>query len=93
MELHVFHHPTIPGTRLNRIAFTRPLIDEVFSEVSSWEGYKFRAGKYGQRPFTKVLDPSAADFEDNLEAEVIRICQTFGPPIDKALQRMLERNY
>ena len=89
ITLHILHHAIIPGTKLKRALISRPFVDEVFDEVSSWDGYKFRVGKYGTQPFTKVLDGTAPDFEKNLETEASRICQKLGPIIDRLIKETI----
>lgn len=86
LTIHLLHADLIPGTKLKRIAFSRPFIDEVFDEVSSWDGYNFRVGKYGQQPFTKFLDATDLKFEKNLEIEVERMCKKLGPVLDKTIK-------
>jgi len=88
LTIHLLHEDTIPGTKMKRIALTQPVIDEVFEVISKWPGYKFRAGKYGQQPFTLFLDGTSKDFEAELETEVTRLCKTFGPLIDKILKAL-----
>lgn len=86
LTIHLLHSPLIPGTKLKRNAFSQPFIDEIFDEVSSWNGYDFRVGKYGQQPFTKFLDATDLKFEKNLEIEVERMCNKLGPALDKAIK-------
>lgn len=85
LTIHLLHSDLIPGTKLKRIAFSKPFIDEVFDEVSSWDGYQFRVGKYGQQPFTKFLDATYINFEKTLETEIVRMCTKLGPIIDKSI--------
>src|SRR5262249_29481026 len=56
VHVHLFHEDRIPGTQWKRKAVTQPVVDAIYAEVSSWPGYKFRAGKYGLQPFAKELD-------------------------------------
>lgn len=62
--LHVFHSGTIPGTKIKRMAVTKPLVDGIYDLVSSWPGYSFRVGRYGAQSFTctLVLAESPASF-------------------------------
>lgn len=85
LTIHLLHSDLIPGTKLKRIALSKPFIDEVFDEVSSWYGYDFRVGKYGQQPFTKFLDATDSNFEKILESEIVRMCTKLGPTIDKSI--------
>lgn len=85
VTIHVLHHALVPGTKLKRTVISQPFVDEVFKEVSSWPGYKFRAGKYGTQPFTRMLDGSHPDFDSTLEREVERLCVKLGPVMDKIL--------
>ncbi|MNL38710.1 hypothetical protein D3C87_1609420 [compost metagenome] len=74
---------------MSRKKFSQPLVDEIYDEVSSWEGFSFRAGKYGVQPFTKFLDASKADFEEDLAKELERLCKVIGPEIDKTLKAII----
>ncbi len=87
ITIHVLHHAKIPGTNLKRTVIAQPFVDAVYGEVKKWEGYKFRAGKYGTQPFTKILDGTDEDFEDILLVEVQRMCLKLGPEMDKAIQQ------
>jgi hypothetical protein len=89
VTMHVFHRAVIPGTKLKRIALSKPFVDAIYGEVKTWEGYKFRAGKYGQQPFTKHLDGKSEHFERELEREVTRLCRTLGPVMDRVLRDVL----
>lgn len=86
LTIHLLHSDLIPGTKLKRITFSKPFVDEIFEEVNSWDGYDFRVGKYGQQPFTKFLDASDPKFELELEKEVERMCKKLGPALDKAIK-------
>ncbi len=88
VTIHIFHDPKIPGTNLNRRAVAVPFVDEIFREVSSWDGYKFRAGKYGTQPFTKYLDGNSQEFAEILEAEFTRMCQALGPAMDRVIKQL-----
>lgn len=90
VTLHLFHSPTIPGTKIKRIALSKPFVDQIEEKVKKWPGYKFRAGKYGQQPFTKFLDGTANTFEDELGEEVTRICRELGPVLDSCLEKLEE---
>jgi hypothetical protein len=89
LTIHLLHSDLIPGTKLKRIAFSKPFIDEVYDEVSSWPGYDFRVGKYGQQPFTKFLDATDLKFEKNLEIEIERMCKKLGPVLDENIKSIL----
>ena len=89
LTIHLLHEEKIPGTKIKRIALTKPIIDEVYTTVAEWPNYKFRVGKYGQQPFTLILDGSSSKFETELEKEVTRLCKLFGPLIDKTLLNLL----
>ncbi len=84
VTIHLLHHDLVPGTKLKRNAITKPIVNEIFAEVSKWKGYKFRAGKYGLQPFTKLLS-SGPGFEAELTQETARLARTFGPVVDKVL--------
>lgn len=86
LTIHLLHSDLIPGTKLKRIALAKPFIDEIFDEVSSWEGYDFRVGKYGQQPFTKFLDATDPKFEKNLEVEIEKMCKKLGSTLDKTIK-------
>lgn len=57
--------------------------------MSTWEGYEFRTGKYGQQPFTKFLDATDEKFESLLAKELLRLCERVGPQIDKILKTLI----
>lgn len=86
LTIHLLHSDLIPGTKLKRINFAKPFVDEIYDEVSSWDGYEFRVGKYGQQPFTKFLDATDPKFEKKLEIEIERMCKNLGPALDKAIK-------
>lgn len=86
LTIHLLHKDLIPGTNLKRIALSKTVVDEVYEEISSWDGYNFRIGKYGQQPFTKFLDATAPAFEKNLEVEITKMCKTLGPILDKTVK-------
>jgi hypothetical protein len=87
VTLHIFHTPYIPGTKIKRIEVSKPFVDLIYEDVSKWQGYKFRTGKYGQQPFSKKLDGTSANFEDLLFQSIQQICQKLGPPMDQILER------
>lgn len=87
ITIHVLHHPKIPGTNLKRAVIAQPFVDAVYGEVKKWEGYEFRAGKYGTQPFTKILDGTDEDFEEILSVEVQRMCLKLGLEMDKAIEQ------
>jgi len=88
ITLHLLHSPTIPGTKIKRIALSKPFVDQIENRVKKWPGYKFRVGKYGQQPFTKFLDGTAATFEEELGKEVMRICKELGPTLESCLRNL-----
>lgn len=57
-------------------------------EQIKWSGYKFRAGKYGQQPFTKFLDGTKNDFAQILEVEVARICTKLEPVLENCISAL-----
>jgi hypothetical protein len=85
VTIHLLHYDLVPGTKIKRREISQPIVDAIFEEVSSWDGYKFRAGKYGLQPFTKTLDGSSANFTAALVEEISRICQVIGPVVDTVL--------
>lgn len=85
LTIHLLHEDLIPGSKLKRIAFSKPVVDQIFDEVSTWEGYKFRVGKYGQQPFTFFTDATVAEFEKIIEKEITRLCKVIGPVIDETI--------
>lgn len=89
VTLHALHSDEIPGTKIPRKEFSKPLVDQIYDEVSSWEGYEFRTGKYGQQPFTKYLDATDEKFETLLAKELMRLCERVGPQIDKILKTLI----
>jgi hypothetical protein len=89
VTLHLLHLPIIPGTKLKRIAFSKPFVDMIYDEVSSWPGYKFRAGKYGLQPFTFNVNGDRDDFEKVVITEITRICRHLGPKVEKVLEIVL----
>lgn len=86
ITLHLLHHDQIPGTKLKRAHLSKPIVDQIYDEVSSWDGYAFRAGKYGLQPFTKTLDGTSDEFESQLVAEVSKVCKVVGPAVDAAIE-------
>jgi hypothetical protein len=91
LTVHLLHHELVPGTSIKRRMLAQPVVDEIYDTVSGWDGYRFRAGKYGLQPFTLVLDGSAADFQKVLEKEVSRLCKGIGPVIDKVLKDLVQK--
>ena len=87
--LHVLHTDTIPGTTLKRIKLTKPLVDEFYASVAKWDGYSFRAGKYGAQSFSAKLAFTPDTIVDQLYEEYVRLCIEIGPRIDKALATVL----
>jgi hypothetical protein len=39
LMLHAFHSGTIAGTKIKRIAVTKPLVDGIYDLVSIWPGF------------------------------------------------------
>lgn len=74
LMLHAFHSGTIPGTKIKRMAVTKPLVDGIYDLVSTWPGYSFRVGRYGAQSFSCTLSlaessaklPSPASLDGNL---------------------------
>jgi len=89
MFQHILHEDLIPGTTIKRRAISEPVVDAIYDTISSWDGYKFRAGKYGVQPFALELDGTSADFEKVPVREVSKLCRAIGPVIDKALTDVL----
>jgi hypothetical protein len=89
VTLHVLHHDRIPHSGKKRAEISKPFVDSIIDEVSQWEGFRFRAGKYGLQPFTKNLEGSDADFRDQLEREITRLCQKLGPVMDQVIERFV----
>lgn len=89
ITIHILHHSKIPGTNLKRLNIAQPFVDSIYSEVKSWDGYKFRVGKYGIQPFTKILDGTDVNFSSILEEEVSRMCKNLGPAVDRVLSQVL----
>jgi len=87
VHVHLLHEDQIPGTKLKRMALSKPIVDAIYKEVSSWPGYKFRAGKYGLQPFTKELDGKNPKFAAELTTELERLCKYLGPEIDAVLEK------
>lgn len=91
VTIHVLHYDLIPGTSIKRKVLAENFVDAIYDEVSSWDGYEFRTGKYGTQPFTFNLDGTREDFEEVLEEEVSRLCQYAGPLMDQALKQTLKK--
>jgi hypothetical protein len=89
LTLHTLHYGEIPGKSIDRKKFSKPLVDSINEEVATWNGYSFRAGKYGLQPFTRFLDASSKQFEVELVNELERLCKRVGPKIDKVLNSLM----
>jgi hypothetical protein len=89
ITLHILHQAEIPGTKIKRAAITKPFVDSIMDEVKTWEGYSFRAGKYGHQPFARILDGTSKNFERELEQDLIRLCRKLGPSLDKSIAMAL----
>lgn len=89
VTLHALHHEEIPGSRISRKKFSQPLVDAIYADVRKWDGYTFRAGKYGLQPFTKFLDATSPQFTIDLTKELERLCKVVGPAIDEVLKSII----
>ncbi len=89
VTLHLLHTKHIPGTKLKREVLSKPFVDAIFDEVSQWPGYKFRVGKYGTQPFTRILDGNDPTFEEELAEECARICTRLSPILEKLLKELI----
>lgn len=89
VTLHLLHSKVIPGTNLKREVLSRSFVDAIYDDVKEWKGYKFRAGKYGTQPFTKILDGAKATFEHELTEEVSRMCTKLGPILESCIEEIL----
>lgn len=89
VTVHISHHDVIPKTKFKRIAISKPIVDLICDEVTTWDGYKFRAGKYGLQPFSLIVKGNAENFPDVVTKELGRICRLVGPVIDKVLSEKL----
>lgn len=98
--LHVFHSGTIPGTKIKRMAITKPLVDSVYDLVSSWPGYSFRVGRYGAQSFSCTLhfvesltanpgsfDPSLAAVSDTVSWDT-STAEQFQGMVSKEISRL-----
>lgn len=88
VTIHLLHSKYIPGTKLKRELLAKPFVDAVFDEVSRWPEYKFRIGKYGTQPFTKILDGTKKTFEAELTEECVRICTKLGPVLEECMENL-----
>ncbi|HEY9677894.1 MAG TPA: hypothetical protein V6C76_07780 [Drouetiella sp.] len=91
LAMHIFHTPFVGDTKIARRDVARPFVDQIHDTVASWPGYKFRAGKYGAHPFTKmvVLDDSLHQAE--LTREIARLCLHLGPEMERVLAKVLNQ--
>ncbi len=89
ITIHLLHTKYIPGTKLKRETLAKPFVDGIFEEVSQWPGYKFRVGKYGTQPFTKILDGDETTFEEELAQECIRLRTNLVPKLEKLLKELI----
>lgn len=98
--LHVFHSGTIPGTKIKRMAVTKPLVDSIYDLVSSWPGYSFRVGRYGAQSFSCTLrlvefiaglpgsfDPSLASLLDTVSWDT-STAEHFQRMVSKEISRL-----
>lgn len=90
IAMHIFHVELIPGTSIKRRAVAVPFVDAIYDRVIKWDGFKFRTGKYGAHPFTKILSFEYETFEAQLSAELLRMCLELGPRMDKVLKSVLD---
>jgi hypothetical protein len=90
VTLHTLHYDEFPETDISRKKFSQQLVDAIYDDVHSWDGYVFRAGKYGLQPFTKLLDASSTQFVDDLAWELERLCRVVGPKIDETLRSVIK---
>lgn len=88
VTLHLLHTPTLPGTAIPRKRLAQAVVDALRPTLDTWPDYTFRAGAYGQQPFVRRLDGRAADFGDQLQAELARLCPLVGPVVDTALRTL-----
>jgi hypothetical protein len=88
LTIHLLHHELIPGTKIKRRALAKPVVDAIFDTVSSWEGYRFRTGKYGLQPFTLELDGRSEVFESVLVKQISRVSREVGPIVDRVLKTL-----
>lgn len=89
ITIHLLHYDLIPGAKIKRREIAVPVVDAIFETVSAWDGYRFRAGKYGLQPFTKKLDGNSEDFGATLVEEVTHLCSVVGPVVDDVLFEIL----
>ena len=88
LTIHLLHHDLIPRTKIKRRALSEPVVDAIFDTISEWDGYKFRAGKYGLQPFTLELNGTSEDFETVLVKEMSRLSREVGPVVDRVLKSL-----
>jgi hypothetical protein len=88
VHLHILHVDRVPGTKLKRKAVSKPFVDEIEDEVRSWDGYKFRVGKYGMQPFSKELNGASPGFAAEVEKELERLCTALGSAMDQVLDNL-----
>ncbi len=90
ITFHALQYEYFPKTKISRKKFSQQLVDAIYDEVNNWDGYSFRAGKYGLQPFTKFLDASSLKFEEDLVREFERLCKVIGPKIDETLKSVVK---
>ena len=88
LTIHLLHHDLIPGTKVKRRALSEPVVDAIFDTVESWDGYRFRTGKYGLQPFTLDLIGTDANFETILVKEITKLCREIGPVVDRVIKSL-----
>ena len=88
ITLHLLHAATIPGTGVKRKRLAQGVVDRIREAIESWPGYVFRAGAYGQQPFSCALDGSSPDFAAELQKQITRLAQTIGPVVDQVLKEL-----
>ncbi len=91
LTLHLFHTKNIPGTKLKREAVSKIFVDRSEKTIKSWNGYKFRTGKYGTQYFSKSFKVSDKDLHRSVADEFEKLCTVLGPEIDRALKEVLSK--
>lgn len=87
--MHIFHCTHIPGTSIKRKQVSQPFVDAVFERVSRWDGYIFRAGRYGTQPFTGMLNVEFETADQALADALAQLCLELGPTMDETLVSLL----
>lgn len=87
--VHLLHTPIIPGTKIKRTQLSKLVVDEIFDTISEWDGYVFRAGRYGTQPFTHHIEFNDQTLPAVLVTQLARLCRTVGPVVDRALKALV----